>query len=376
MRQIEWEREMTPDDFAVARTGSARKCARSLGRLHDLRWSTGTRLVAPGLLDQQSLLGDRIDSLPRRGREFSARPSLAAVGVSAVLLALLLGEGLIPSWVAIAQTKGSESAVFLQTGVGGTPLHRYEVSSVRIDKTGDITRSVHFRQTPDALYIENFTLRLLIRQAYGVADYQIQGAPKWVNSEEFEIEAKMEESAAEELLKLGVNERLLQRRLMLQALLADRFKLRVRRETKQGPVYALVVAKKGPKLRESKPDHFAGGHNEKGITIGGGRLTCYDAPLGPLIRQLSQQLNRPVLDKTGLTGEYDFTLPWTPEEFQVSVFKYAEGNELPSEGISSAEPAGPSIFTAIEEQLGLKLKTAKGPVEVLVVDHVEPPTPN
>ncbi len=164
---------MARDDFVVARTGSARKCARSLGRLHDLRWSAGTRLVAPGLLGQRSSLGDRIESLLRRGRKFSARPSLATVGVSAVLLALLLGAGgLIPSWIAIAQTKGSETVVSLQTGVGGAPLLRYEVTSVRVDKAGDITRRVHFVQTPDALYIDNFTLRLLIRDAYGVADYQ------------------------------------------------------------------------------------------------------------------------------------------------------------------------------------------------------------
>jgi len=83
-----------------------------------------------------------------------------------------------------------------------------------------------------------------------------------------------------------------------------------------------------------------------------------------------------VLDKTGLTGKHDFTLRWMPDEFQVSVFKYAEGNEQPSEGMSPAEPAGPSIFTAIQRQLGLKLKAAKGPVEVPVIDHVEPPTPN
>jgi uncharacterized protein (TIGR03435 family) len=295
----------------------------------------------------------------------------------ALLLALLLGVGgLIPGWIAIAQAKRSESGASLQNAAAGTPLLTYEVTSVRVDKAGDIMKRVHFVQTPDALYIDNFTLRLLIRDAYGVADYEIEGTPKWVNSEEFEIEAKMGESAAEDLLKLTVNKRRLQRRLMLQALLGDRFKLRVRWETKEGPVYALVVAKNGPKLRESKPDDLAAGKNEAKMTIGGGRLACYDAPIAPLIYELSQQLNRPVLDKTGLTGRYDFALRWTPDEFQVSVFKYAEGNEPPSESISSAEPTGPSIFTAIQQQLGLKLKPAKGPVEVLVIDHVEQPTPN
>ena len=187
---------------------------------------------------------------------------------------------------------------------------------------------------------------------------------------------------------------------MLQSLLADRFKLKLRHETKELPAYALVVAKGGPKLQAAKPgSDFKGikgaeGRVQRGkMTFGMGELTIPDEPLSMLARMLSQQLGRPVLDQTGLEGKYDCTLKWTPGQGEGMIGmgpggggpepgKGMVGTREPEDGspqLGSPPPpdmSGPSIFTAIQEQLGLRLESTKGPVEILVVDHVERPTEN
>jgi uncharacterized protein (TIGR03435 family) len=169
---------------------------------------------------------------------------------------------------------------------------------------------------------------------------------------------------------------------MLQPLLAERFKLKAHTETKQLPVYELIVAKGGPKLKEATPgDTYANGFKgPDGVGRGGmmrmgrGQLTGQGVPITTLTNLLSQQLQRTVVDKTGLTGKYDLELNWTPEQ--------GEGGLGPPPGAASpqAEPApdatGPSIFTALQEQLGLKLQSTKGPVETLVIDHAEMPSEN
>jgi uncharacterized protein (TIGR03435 family) len=170
---------------------------------------------------------------------------------------------------------------------------------------------------------------------------------------------------------------------MLQALLADRFKLSIHRETKELPVYALVAAKNGPKLQEAKADatYPNGIKGPDGVArggmmrIGGGEVTGQGLPIANLTRMLSQQLGRTVIDKTGLTGKYDFTLQWTPDESQGPMFKGADGAP-PGGNPAPPESSGPSLFTAIQEQLGLKLESQKGPVEIIVIDHVEKPSQN
>ncbi len=166
----------------------------------------------------------------------------------------------------------------------------------------------------------------------------------------------MDEETAAALQKLPPKEQSEQRRLMLRALLADRFKLKVHQETKILPLYQLVIAKGGPKLKES--------HASKTTTNGIGRLTAQRMTMASLTRILTVVTDRLVVDKTGLTAEYDFDLRWTPDDLQESA------GEIP-EAVS-----GPSIFTALKEQLGLKLQPAKGPVDILVIDHIERPSEN
>jgi len=174
---------------------------------------------------------------------------------------------------------------------------------------------------------------------------------------------------------------------MLQELLADRFNLPLHRETKGFPVYGLVIAQSGPKLHKSKPgDTYSNGaKGPDGLPLGpgphvmrftGGQLICQGVPVAFLARELSRQLRGTVLDKTGLNGNYDFTLQWTPDESEARMFRGTEDGQQGTENTPSLESSGPSIFTAIQEQLGLKLESQNGPVDVLVIDHVEKPSEN
>lgn len=215
-------------------------------------------------------------------------------------------------------------------------------------------------------YYQNVTLHTLIRVAYGVQDSQILEGPTWLNSEKYDIEAKMDKSAADEWQKLSLEQRMLDSKPLLRGLLADRFKLTLHRETRELPLYALVIAKNGPKVVQATvtgpngpssgppiPDGFPvvkGG----GIGLGNGRLTARAAPVSFFADILSRQpeISRTVLDKTGLNGKFDFTLQWSPDSNRNS------------------------IFAAVQEQLGLKLEAQTGPVEVLVIDHAEQPLEN
>jgi uncharacterized protein (TIGR03435 family) len=170
---------------------------------------------------------------------------------------------------------------------------------------------------------------------------------------------------------------------MVQALLADRFKLKVSHQTKELPVYALVVAKGGPKLTETQvppptPDGTAAPNRGfRGIRMGGpGQLTGTNIDMGLLADLLSGQreLGRLVIDQTGLKGNYDWTLKWTPDRSD-PMFKAPDGGQ-PSGDALPADSSGPSLFTALEEQLGLKLEARKGPVETLVIDSIEKSSEN
>jgi uncharacterized protein (TIGR03435 family) len=233
---------------------------------------------------------------------------------------------------------------------------------------------------PDGLTAMGATLQMLIQNAYEIQDFQIEGGPKWVSSDRYDIEAKMDSSEIEKFQTLGPDQRVLESNRMLQALLANRFRLVVHRETKELPGYALVIAKNGPKLHDAKPgDTYPNGikgpdgQPGEGLMIMGGLggpLTGQGITISNLVRVLSQQLGRTIVDETGLAGKYDFTVQWTPDERAGPMSAATQG------GGSSADSSEPSIFTAIQEQLGLKLESRKVPVEILVIDHVEAPSEN
>jgi uncharacterized protein (TIGR03435 family) len=205
------------------------------------------------------------------------------------------------------------------------------------------------------------TVKMMIQQSYGVRDFQIVGGPSWMGSDRYDITAKPEGAATPDQVKL-----------MTQALLADRFKLKFHRETKELPTYALAVAKGGPKFHASEvvPE---GSDKPKGtrISIGRGQLSLQGAAMVALANQLGQILGRSVIDKTELTGNYDFKLEWTPDESLQSTAGAAG-----AEGHPAADMTGPSIFIAVQDQLGLKLESTKGPVEILVIERAEKASEN
>jgi uncharacterized protein (TIGR03435 family) len=256
----------------------------------------------------------------------------------------------------------------------------YEVASIKPDKSG--TNMTMFRTTPVGFSATNVPLKMLIQDAYGVEDNQILGAPGWVGSARYDIEAKVSSSDTDALHDLSPD----QRKLMLRPLLADRFQLKVHTEVRDLPILALVIAKGGPKLHEAKrgdtyPNGIKGFDGEPGgpglMHMGPGQLTAQGLPMSSVAQLLSQQLRRTVQDKTGLTGKYDFTLQWTPDVGGSPMMKGPDaGQQGPGGPPPPTDNGGPSIFTAIQEQLGLKLESQKGPVDVLVIDHVEMPSAN
>jgi uncharacterized protein (TIGR03435 family) len=192
------------------------------------------------------------------------------------------------------------------------------------------------------------TLLDLIADAYGLRYDQIGGGPNWLGSDHFDIVAK---AAGEGPLARS------QAMQMLQSLLADRFQVKVHRETKEMPVYALVAGKNGAKLKESPPD-AAGGTSVRAGSMGM-HMEASKGTMDQLSRQLSLTAGRPVLDRTGLTGHYTYTLDW-----------------LPANGAAPPESDIPSIFTAVQEQLGLKLEATKAPIVMLIIDRAEKPSEN
>jgi bla regulator protein blaR1 len=258
-----------------------------------------------------------------------------------------------------------------------TPAEKfaYEVASIKPEKS-DIMM-FRIMNTPDG-FDGSTTLRMLIRIAYGVEDNQIAGSPAWVNSEKYEIEAKMDQTTAEKLKKLSEAQMEPARQQMLQTLLADRFKLTIHRETEELPTYSLIVGKSGAKLHETQAgDTYLDGIKDQNghsgnhmMRVGRGELTAQSIAMDQVAHLLTQQVGRTVIDHTGLKGNYDFTLHWTPDQ---SVPLNGPGGGPDN---ATASESGPSIFTAIQEQLGLKLESQKGPVEIIVIDHVEKPAEN
>lgn len=154
-------------------------------------------------------------------------------------------------------------------------------------------------------------------------------------------------------------------RLMLQTLLADRFNLKVHSETRDAPAYDLVIASRGPKNMKTEPDSETRHLDWRGRT----HLTAHALSLADLAKPiLTAQMGCPVEDKTGLSGKYDFTLDWSVDSMAIA------GPE--SDSGPAPEPSGPSIFTALQEQLGLRLKPTKTPMESIVIDHIERPSEN
>ncbi len=234
----------------------------------------------------------------------------------------------------------------------------FEVASVKPSTTADDGR-VAIQITPGGRWrATNVPLQLLLQIAYDLRPGQLTGAPSWIQTERYDVEAKLDDS-------LGANPKPEQMRPYLQNLIEKRFQFKSHRETKEMPVYILSVSKSGSKLKESDP--AAQGPR---IRMGRGQLSCTKVKTEMFARELSRQLGKPVLDQTDLKGDYDFELTWTPEG-PGGDGGGGSGGPGPAPGGPAPGGEGPSVFTAIQEQLGLKLDSKKAPIEIIVVDKIE-----
>jgi uncharacterized protein (TIGR03435 family) len=206
---------------------------------------------------------------------------------------------------------------------------------------------------------ENVSVIMLIHWAYEMPETRILGAPGWASATYFNIDATADPSVDATLQKLTSDAARKQKEEMVHTLLADRFKLVMHTETRELPIYELVVARSGAKLGDPKHSGTTFNYGRGHIEVEGSNSVAF------LAEELSKETGRNVVDKTGITGRYDLKLNWTPDDA-------TEPQLLNGVPIDS----GPSLFTALEEQLGLKLQPAKGPVQVLVIDKVEMPSAN
>jgi uncharacterized protein (TIGR03435 family) len=232
------------------------------------------------------------------------------------------------------------------------PLPVYDAVTIKPSNSPESGVTINMDETNFAAH--NATLKILIANAFNVRPALIYGLPAWAGSERYDLTAKVTDPDLKRMKTLPLE----QRGAMAAVILAERFHLKIHFETKTLPVYELVIAKGGARLTPTAvPDPLAS--NGK-FSVHNSEITATDTIISNFAVNLSYQLDRNVIDKTGLTGRYDFRLTWTPDNL---------ADSAPSD-------APPTLITAIEEQLGLKLQPAKGPVPTIVVDHVEHPTSN
>lgn len=229
------------------------------------------------------------------------------------------------------------------------PKPVFEAASIK--PADPSTSGYSWRTDPGRLTIQNMSLKNLVMLAWDVKSYQIAGGPKWLDGDRFDIAAKVEGDQAKLLRGKEADAWI---RMALQALLVDRFRLRVHADSKPLSAYTLVVAKSGFKL--SPAEKVRGSSN----SWGRGQLTAKESSIAEFASALSSQMDRPVVDHTGIDGIYDFTLKWSPGD----------------DPDATDSAAGASLFTVIQETLGLKLEGKKLPVPVIVIDSAEKPDAN
>jgi uncharacterized protein (TIGR03435 family) len=234
----------------------------------------------------------------------------------------------------------------------------FDVVSVK-PSAPDEHNSFMFQSLPGGtIRMAGVPLRMMIMEAYGVKAFQMSGGPDWIRNDRWDVLAKAE----------GFQGRIPreQENLMVQSMMADRFQLKVHSDTKEESVYALVVDKNGSKMIPHTDD-------ERQFRSRYGSLTVKKGGMGSFADWLSRQLGRVVIDKTDLKGEYDYTLEWSPEPGEGGPESVGLPPEAPRPHVDTN---GPSIFTALQEQLGLRLVSQRGPVEIIVIDGLERPSAN
>lgn len=251
----------------------------------------------------------------------------------------------------------------------------YDVVSVKPFKEGPHANPEWMsgiRDSHDGTEIRNLPVEYMVATAFDTGRYPKVTGPEWIKNDTFEVQAKMDADLAEALAKLSVAEQKLARQHMLQVLMTEYFKVKVHIETKEASTYQLVTAKGGSKMEvvtdpNATPARMLISHPTRGVEIWKGNAT----PIALMLGQLTYEVGRPVYDKTGLLGLYNFTLKCGRESHAVSAPSRDATATVDTPTVSDAPP----LDIAIEEQLGLKLLSAKGFTDLIVIDHVEKPVP-
>jgi uncharacterized protein (TIGR03435 family) len=277
----------------------------------------------------------------------------------------LLAAWTISGAIASAQVVASSS---LPADPPYVPTFTFDVASIRENKpTISYTMTIQSPLHVSSFLVTSFSARDLITLAYRISWFQLSGGPDWINTARFDVQAKADPSVDETMKKLTGNQAILEKKHMLQVLLADRFNLKIHEETKVLPSFALVVLKGGPKFHLTKIEATAPDQTrppplyQRGDGARGYEFIAEGATMPSLAQILEGQFQTPILDKTGLAGKYDFTLQ----------YHGTETDDSTDDG-----KIWPPLRRAIQEQLGLKLEPTKAPGTIFVIDHIEKPSEN
>jgi len=272
-------------------------------------------------------------------------PRLAQLALAALIFGIAITSLTAQEQVQASRTGGPPNARSIPAA--------YDVVSVKPHKSDATDRYSGWQYTPSGITGIGVSARSLIMTAYHlIMPDQISNLPSWVDTDNFDLEAKLDPDNAEALARMPDEEREVQRQIMLRSLLADRFKLKASHSMKELPVYSLVIAKGGPKLKGASSQNAGYNVSMNALCT----LKSDSIDISELAAALSNFAGRLILDRTRLAGKYRVSLNWAFNE-QVS-------------------DAGPSLVTALQDQLGLKLEPAKAPVDVIVIDHLERPSEN
>ena len=272
------------------------------------------------------------------------------------------------------------------------PLPSFEVATIKPSSDGNAIPSI---TTPTECRMINVSARNLIEQAYRIPwtsslNERVIGGPGWIDTTRYDVDGRIDPAMSDALQRMSNEQRKDQTSLMMQSLLADRFKLRVHFESRQLPIYALSVSRSGSKLNpanqlspggEDQPPPSTLPANPRAVRKGiivqysgqQAEMTAKGVTVDALVHWLagySEIGGRTVVNQTGLSGTYDFTLRWTRERLT------SAAQQDSPDSLISPESEGPALLTGLQEQLGLRLVSTKGPVEVLVIDHIEKPSEN
>lgn len=305
---------------------------------------------------------------------FSRKLLLSVAGVLSIALPIVYGLARPAQGQAQSSNQNAtpNAAAFTSAGVH---------ISVTPGDSGNGVIQTRIIYSPNGLVAKNQTLHELIRLAYGVQDSQIAGGPDWMSTARFNIEVKLDDSVMAELKKLTPEQHKMEHDLMFQNLLADQFKLALHRESRLLPGYALAIAQNGPKVQPAKPgdtypngikgpDGSPGGPHR--FAFGTDEFVAQALPISFIAEHLAAHLKQPVVDRTGLTGDYDFTLKW-PTKAEPPVETVVHKNAETRTKETTVHIGSASLIAAVEEQLGLKLEQQTVPLPVLVIDRAEKP---